>query len=64
MGNSATGYACSSCGGTVGITSRQVNSGDVNATSTVNITGSGRSVAGVATAVGNSATYYSSRPGN
>lgn len=64
MGNAATGYVCSTCGGQLGINSRQVNSADITATSTINIGGQGRSVSGISTAVGNSATYYSSQPGH
>jgi hypothetical protein len=64
MGNAVTGYVCSSCGGSLGVNSRQINNGDVTAASSVSIGGSNRSVTGVSTAVGNSATYYSSRPGN
>lgn len=63
MGNAVTGYACSSCGGVIDINSRQVNSNTVTANSTIGVAGSGRSVSGVSTAVGNSATYYASRPG-
>lgn len=62
MGNAATGSVCSSCGGVIDINSRQVNSNNVTASSTVNMTGSARSVSGSSTAVGNSATFYASRP--
>jgi hypothetical protein len=64
MGNAATGYVCSTCGGQLGVSSRQVNSADVTSSSTINIGGRARSVSGVSTAVGNSATYYSSQPGH
>lgn len=63
MGNAVTGFACSSCGGTIDVNSRQVNSGDIGSSSTIGVAGSGRSVTGSSTAVGNSATYYVSRPG-
>jgi hypothetical protein len=63
MGNAATGYACGQCVG-MDIESRQVNNADVGATSTVNVGGYARSVNGVATAVGNTATYYMTRPGS
>jgi len=63
MGNAATGYACSECAG-MDIESRQTNNTDVGATSTVTVNGYARSVNGVATAVGNTATYYMSRPGS
>lgn len=61
MGNAATGYACSSCYG-MSVESRQTNNADVGASNTVTINGYARSVNGVATAVGNSATYYMSKP--
>lgn len=63
MGNAATGYACGECGG-MSVESRQTNNVDVGASSTTTITGYARSVNGVATAVGNSATYYVNRPGS
>lgn len=63
VGNAATGYACGDCGG-MSIESRQVNNVDVGATSTTTITGYARRVNGVATAVGNTATYYVNRPGS
>lgn len=61
IGNAATGYACAECDGYVGATNRQTNSADVGARSTTSVT-SARSVNGVATAVGNTASYYVSRP--
>ncbi len=64
MGNSATGYSCSSCAGTVNVANHQYNSSDVGATSAVSFTSSARSVTGVATAVGNSATFYTTKPTN
>jgi len=68
MGNAAIGYACSQCGGVISINNSQVTSGGgVEADSTTNITnttGANRSATGVATAVGNSATFYVSRPTN
>lgn len=62
MGNAVTGYACSDCGGVIGVASSQTNSANVSATSTLSVAGSNRSVSGVATAVGNNATFYVSRP--
>lgn len=62
MGNAITGSACSTCGGVIDITSRQVNSNTITAGSTTTIGGSGRSATSTSTAVGNSATFYSSRP--
>jgi hypothetical protein len=61
-GNAATGFACSTCGGTMNVYNSQTNTGGVGATTTVAITGGARSVSGVATAVGNTATYYVSKP--
>jgi hypothetical protein len=61
IGNAAAGYACSDCQGRVTATNRQANNADIGATSQVSVT-SGRSVYGVANAVGNTASYYVSRP--
>lgn len=63
MGNAATGYACSECEASMNVRNRQTNDGGVSATSTVNITGSGRNVVGTSTAVGNSASFWVSSPG-
>lgn len=60
-GNSVMGYACSDCQGRLDVNNDQINNADVGAQSVVNVT-SGRSARGVANAVGNSATYYVSRP--
>ncbi|WP_312162882.1 holdfast anchor protein HfaD [Phenylobacterium sp.] len=60
-GNSVMGYACSDCQGRLDVNNDQANHADVGAQSVVNVT-SGRSARGVANAVGNSATYYVSRP--
>lgn len=60
-GNEVTGYACSDCQGRIDVANGQVNEADVGAQSVVNVA-SGRSARGVSTAVGNSATYYVSRP--
>lgn len=62
MGNSVTGYACSDCEGRISVTNSQVNHSDVGAQSIVNVSGGGRSASGLSTAVGNTATYYVSRP--
>jgi hypothetical protein len=45
------------------VTNNQSNAGNVAATASTTIRGGGRSVATSATAVGNSATFYVSRPG-
>ncbi len=63
VGNSVTGYACSECDGYMDVTNNQSNAGNVAATASTTIRGGGRSVATSATAVGNSATFYVSRPG-
>lgn len=62
IGNDATAYACSECAGTVNVNSRQVNQGDVAATSSITVGGTSRSLYGVSTAVGNNAAFYVSRP--
>jgi hypothetical protein len=68
MGNAAIGYACSQCGGVININNNQTTSGGgVEASSSTTITnlgGSNRSSTGIATAVGNSATFYVSKPSN
>lgn len=63
VGNSVTGYACSACQATLEATNNQTNSGAVSALSTTTIRGEGRSAASSARAVGNTATFYVSRPG-
>ena len=66
MGNAVTGFSCSLCGGSMTARNSQTNSADVSAVSTLNLGvpggGSARSVTGTSTAVGNSATFYVSRP--
>lgn len=63
MGNASTGYVCSDCDGRMNVNNRQTNDADVAASGTVTITGSARSAIGSAHAVGNTASYYASRPG-
>lgn len=63
VGNDVTGYACASCFGQMTIDSRQTNSADVGATATTTI-GSGRIANSSATAVGNNASFYVTRPGS
>lgn len=63
VGNSVTGYACSTCAGYIDATNSQTNNGNVTATATATVNGQGRAVIGSATATGNSATFYVSRPG-
>jgi hypothetical protein len=67
MGNAVTGYACSACGGVMNISSSQSNTADVGAASSIpyaGTAGSARSAISTATAVGNSATFYVSKPSN
>lgn len=63
VGNSVTGYACSTCTGYLDATNNQTNNGNVTATATATVNGQGRAVIGSTTATGNSATFYVSRPG-
>lgn len=62
-GNSVTGYACSTCPAEVVVTNSQVNTGDVSAIARTNIGGSGRAIVTQSQAVGNSASFYVTRPG-
>ena len=62
VGNGATGYACSACNAQMQINNSQFNSAGIGATATTTITGSNRSVNGVAAATGNTATFYVSQP--
>ncbi|NJC39966.1 hypothetical protein GGQ87_000224 [Brevundimonas alba] len=62
VGNSVTGYACSECEGYLEARNSQTNSGDVSATANTTVAGSTRAVITGANAVGNSATFYVSRP--
>ena len=62
VGNAVTGYACADCRGYLQATNDQTNNGDVTARATATVTGSNRAVIAGANAVGNSATFYVSRP--
>jgi hypothetical protein len=62
IANAATGYACSECGGVINIANTQTSNTVVAATSEIDIAGSNRSVTAAATAVGNSASFYVSKP--
>ena len=64
VGNSVTGYVCSTCQGNLIATNAQTNSGPVSATATTTVRGTGRATASSASAVGNTATFYVSRPGS
>lgn len=63
VGNSVTGYACSTCNGYLEVRNSQTNSGPVTATATATVQGSSRAIVAGAQAVGNAATFYVSRPG-
>ena len=63
IGNAVTGYACSECQGTLIARNSQTNTNGVSSTSTVTLTGSGRSLTGTSTAVGNSASFWVTSPG-
>jgi hypothetical protein len=62
-GNSVTGYACAECQATLNATNNQTNDGVVSASANATITGANRNVIIGSNAVGNSATFYVSRPG-
>ena len=64
VGNSITGYACSACEGQLDATTSQTNNGDVSAVANTAVAGSTRAVITGANAVGNSATFFVSRPPN
>lgn len=63
VGNSVTGYACANCEATLTATNSQYNEGNVTASATTAVYGQGRAVITGSNAVGNSATFYISRPG-
>ncbi len=63
VGNAVTGYSCSQCEARLVANNVQTNSGRVAATAATTIQGGGRSVTTGANAIGNSATFYVSRPG-
>ncbi len=64
MGNAVTGFACSDCNGVVNVTNNQSNSAGLGATTQIDVAAGNRSVTGTATAVGNNATFYVSKPGH
>ncbi len=61
-GNIVTGSVCSTCAGQLTATVNQTNSANVSAVATSTVGGSGRAVISGANAVGNSATFYVTRP--
>lgn len=62
-GNTITAYSCSDCPGYLEAANTQVNSGNVTATANTRIDANGRAVITGVNAVGNSATFYVTRPG-
>lgn len=64
VGNSVTGFACSTCEGYLEARNTQTNTGNVSAAANTTVAGSNRSVISGANAVGNSASFYVSRPGH
>lgn len=62
-GNTITAYACSDCPGYLEAANTQVNTGNVTATANTTINSQGRAVITGVNAVGNSATFYVTRPG-
>ncbi len=62
-GNTITAYACSDCPGYLEAQNTQVNTGNVSATATTRIDSHGRAAITGVNAVGNSATFYVTRPG-
>ena len=62
-GNSVTGYACAECQATLNATNNQTNDGAVSASASTTIGGGNRNVITGSNAVGNTATFYVSRPG-
>lgn len=63
VGNAVTGYACSRCDGYMDVTNSQSNAGNVSAIANTTVRGTGRAVVTGSNAIGNTATFYVSRPG-
>jgi hypothetical protein len=62
FGNAATAFACSDCGGVINVGNSQTNANTIAATSLVDLNGPNRSVTSTATAVGNNASFYVTKP--
>lgn len=62
IGNQSVASGCAECGADVDIYSNQVNNGAIDAIAKTTVTGSNRSVVSTSRAIGNSATYYVTRP--
>ena len=63
IGNAAAGYSCANCQSTMQVRNNQTNSAGVGATSSVTVSGSGRSSRNTTTAVGNTGSFYVTSPG-
>jgi hypothetical protein len=63
VGNSVTGYACSTCEATLRANNVQYNEGNVTASATATVYGQGRAAIIGSSATGNAATFYVSKPG-
>lgn len=63
VGNSVTGYACSTCQAQLGANNVQRNEGNISASASTTINAQGRAVITGSNAVGNAATFYVTRPG-
>lgn len=62
FGNVVSGFICTTCGGGIGANNRQINTGNINSTTSVTA-GSGGSHVATASAVGNSATFHTVETG-
>ncbi|MFN4297966.1 MAG: holdfast anchor protein HfaD [Brevundimonas sp.] len=62
-GNTVTAYSCANCPGYLEAANTQVNTGNVTAAANTRIDSNGRAVITGVNAVGNSATFYVTRPG-
>lgn len=62
VGNTVSASVCSDCDGALTANNSQANYGDVSAFARTDIGGSSRSVTGTVSAVGNSASYYVTKP--
>jgi hypothetical protein len=63
IGNATTGFACAECKAKADFYNNQTNRGDISSKTYMEVSGSGRTTNGAATAVGNTATFYVTRPG-
>ena len=63
IGNASSGYACSTCQTTMTVRNTQTNSVDIGASATATVNTSGRSTRATTTAIGNTGSFYVTRPG-